>query len=82
MVTMAKEKENRVDDQKPVGRIAKAIQERRVWFENLNPLCPDDGLPSKFERYEGAYTRIHGIFKCPNGHEFNYSSRLKTSQQK
>ncbi|KKS80220.1 MAG: hypothetical protein UV56_C0024G0005 [Candidatus Woesebacteria bacterium GW2011_GWC1_43_10b] len=64
------------------GRIARAIEERKEWFESLQPLCPQDGLPSKFERYQGAYTRVHGIFKCPSGHEFNYSSRLKNPPQK
>lgn len=46
------------------------IQERKQWFENQILSCPIDGKPSKFIRYEGAYTRVMGIFKCEDGHEF------------
>lgn len=55
------------------------FQKAKEQFESLTPLCPIDGSLGKFVRYEGAYTRVHGIFKCENGHEFNYSSRAKRS---
>ncbi|MFV1917752.1 MAG: hypothetical protein ACC618_04720 [Patescibacteria group bacterium] len=59
------------------SRIGRAIQERKDWFENLKPPCPQDGTLGKFIRYEGAHTRVHGIFRCKNRHEFNYASRAQ-----
>lgn len=48
----------------------KEIGEAKKNFENLRPSCPTDGTPSKFLEYRGAYTRVRGVFKCENGHEF------------
>ncbi|GEM_PF-5044250 len=48
----------------------KNIAESKEWFESQILPCPIDGKPSKFVRYEGSYTRVMGIFKCEDGHEF------------
>lgn len=61
------------------GKIA--VEKSRQRFENLKPLCPIDRTPGKFVRYEGAYTRVHGIFRCESEHEFNYSSRAQPQQK-
>lgn len=55
------------------NKIAEAIKERREWFESQQPPCPIDGSPGSFQRYEGAYTRVRGVFECKkNRHEFYY----------
>jgi len=46
------------------------IAETKKNFENLRPPCPTDDTPGRFLEYRGAYTRIRGVFKCKNGHEF------------
>ncbi|MFV1917465.1 MAG: hypothetical protein ACC618_03250 [Patescibacteria group bacterium] len=56
-------------------------QKTTDWFEKQKPLCPTHRLPGTFDRYEGAYTRVHGIFKCPKGDKFNYASRAQPQQQ-
>lgn len=48
------------------------IEKAKENFEKLEISCPEDGSLSKFARYEGAYTRVRGVFKCENGHEFYY----------
>lgn len=39
-------------------------------FEKSTPPCPIDGIPGKFQGYEGAYTRVRGVFLCEKGHKF------------
>ena len=48
----------------------KNIAESRRLFESQVLACPTDGKPSRFIRYEGSYTRVMGIFRCENGHQF------------
>lgn len=41
-------------------------------FEKLIIPCPRDGTDSGFQRYEGAFPVVKGVFKCQRGHEFFY----------
>lgn len=61
---------------------SKDLKTAKERFKNLRPLCPEDETPGKFVRYEGSYTRVHGIFRCENGHEFNYGARLRSPRKK
>lgn len=46
------------------------IEQNNRDFEAQIIACPQDGTNSKFIRYEGSYTRVRGMFRCQNGHEF------------
>ena len=60
--------EVRVHAEQARAEIAKAKEN----FEKLIVPCPQDGTDSSFQRYEGAYMRVRGVFKCKNEHEFYY----------
>jgi len=48
------------------------IKKARERFEKLIVSCPQDGTDSSFQRYEGAFPIVKGVFKCEEGHEFYY----------
>jgi len=50
------------------AEIAKAKEN----FEKLIIPCPQDGTDSGFQRYEGTFPVVKGVFKCQKGHEFFY----------
>ena len=50
--------------------ITKKMAEREAEFEKQVIDCPECNSPSKFLEYRGAYTRVRGVFRCENGHEF------------
>ena len=44
-------------------------QERAMGeYRKLTPICPKDNLASEFVKFDGSYTRVRAIYKCPNGH--------------
>lgn len=45
-------------------------KELKTDFENTTFPCPHDGTTTKFVEYVGGYTRVRGLFRCENGHEF------------
>lgn len=52
------------------ARANKDIEETNRDFENSTPPCPQDDTPSRFVGYTGSYTRVRGVFECPQGHQF------------
>ena len=51
-------------------RANKDIRETDRDFESSTPPCPQDGTPGRFVDYRGSYTRVRGLFECPQGHKF------------
>ena len=52
-------------------RIGEAVKQARIEFEQTLRKCPTHNKPSKFLRYDGSYTMVYAIFRCPEGdHEF------------
>ena len=41
-------------------------------FEKQVIPCPQDETDSSFQRYQGAFPMVKGVFKCLKGHEFFY----------
>ncbi len=53
------------------------ITEIQIWKQrseelkkNFRPPCDECGKPSQFIKHEGSYTRVWGVYQCPNGHQF------------
>lgn len=62
--------------QRPLDpELIKGIEEFKRWLKEqprVKPLCKVCGLLGEFVRNEGRYTRVWGVYKCPEGHEFTH----------